>query len=242
MSLKLSTEQIALAAMTTLNSLIPLLHRGVNALMYLGSFLNSIQRVTQKDYEPSMEDISRASMEDQDVRNVMIPRKSAGRRSCYRFIDTVASNASGDPWIDASEDISLVVQVVDMEDFNLIHFGDTSSYDAQQDVILFKRICSSRWLAETPVLVLLSNADKMTEKMECLPPQQQSTCDPRVDLDAASVKSFFRRLFLHAETKYKTNIWIKFIGSGVNADIGKKVVCSIDKTLTEQSVLNYGIR
>ena len=219
-----------------------LLCDAVNALTYLGSFLNSVQRVTQKDYQPSLEDISRASMEDQDVRNVTIPRKSAGRRSCYRFIDTVESSASGEPWIDASEDISLVVQVVDIGGFDVTHFGDTSSHDAQRDVILFKRICSSRWLAETPVLVLLSNADKMIDKSERQSLQHQSTYDSRNDPDATSAKSFFRRLFLHAETKYKTKVWIEFIGSGASAEIGKKVVGSIDKILTGESVIKYGIR
>ena len=121
-----------------------LLYGTVNALMSLGSFLNSIQRVTQKDYQPSLGYLSRASMEDQDVRNVMIPRKSAGRCSCYRFIDTVESSASGDLWIDASEDIPLVFQVVDLGAFDVTHFGGTFSHDSQRDVVLFKRVYSSR--------------------------------------------------------------------------------------------------
>ena len=219
-----------------------LLCDAVNALTYIGSFLNSVQRVSQQNYQPSLEDISRASMEDQDVRNVMIPRKSAGRRFYYRFIDSVESSGSGEPWVDASEDISLVVQVVDIGAFDVTHFGDTSSHDAQPDVVLFKRICSSRWLAETPVLVLLSNADKMINKSERQSLQHQSRYDSRIAPDATSAKSFFRRLFLHAETKYKTKVWIEFIGSGANAEIGKKVVGSIDKILTGESVIKYGIR
>lgn len=242
MSSKLFTAQIDLTNTMILNSMMLLLYDTVNALTYLGSFLNSVQRVTQKDYQPSLEDISRASMEDQDVRNVMIPRKSAGRRSCYRFIDTVESSASGDPWIDASEDISLVVQVVDIEAFDVTHFGDTSSHNTQRDVVLFKRICSSRWLAETPVLVLLSNADRMTDDLERQFLQHQSAYDSREDSDATSAKSFFRGLFLHAETKYNTKVWIEFIGSGANAEIGKKIVGSIDNILTGESVIKYGIR
>ena len=222
--------------------MILLLSAAINALKYVSSFLNSIHRLAQNDYQPSLEDISRASIEDQDVRNVMIPRKSAGRRSCYRFIDTVESSASGDLWIDASEDISLVVQVVDIGAFDATHLGGASSHDSQRDVVLFKRICSSRWLAETTVLVLLSNADRMTEKLERHSFQHQSAHDTTEDPDATTTKSFFRGLFLHAETKYNTKVRIEFIESGASAEIGKKVVGCIDKILTEESVINYGIR
>ena len=219
-----------------------LLSDAVHALMCLGSFLNCVHRVTQKDYQPTIEDISRASMEDQDVRNVMIPRKSAGRRSCYRFIDTVESSASGDPYIDTSEDISLVVQVVDIGAFDVTHFGDNSSHEAQPDLVLFKRICSSRWLAETPVMVLFSCTDKTLDRSERQSLQYQSAYDSRDDPDTTDTKSFFRGLFLHAETKYNTKVTIDFIRSGADAEIGKKVVGSIDKILTEESIIKYGIR
>ena len=222
--------------------MISLLSDAVNALTCHGSFLNLVQRVTQKNYQPSSEDISRTVMEDQDVRNVMIPRKAAGRRFCYRFIDTVESSASGDTWIDASEDISLVVQVVDIADFDVTNFGNTSAHDAQRDVVLFKQICSSRWLAKTPLLVLLSNADSMIDKLEGQSLHHQSAHNSREGPDATSAKSFLRALFLDAETKYNTKVWIEFVGSGANAEIGKQVVRNIDKILTEESFIMHGIR
>ena len=224
----------------TLNSTILIL---LNVLLLMGfrSYFGSIERISQYNYEPSLEDISRASLESQDVKNVLIPRKSAGKRYHYRFIDTVDSDAGGSQWIYTSENVSLVVHVVDTAAYDVTCHDNASMNGVKQDLVLFQQICSSRWLAETPVLVLLSNTGEMTEKLRHSSIHHHFADFSGESTDIANVKSYFRNLFLRVDRKYKMRIWVEYVESGATAGIGKTVVGTIDKILTEESILRYGI-
>ena len=74
----------------------------------------------------------------------------------------------------------------------------------------------------------------MTEKLEHQSLQHRSAHHTTEDPDATSAKPFFRALFLHGEKNHNTKVMIEFTGSGTSAEIGKKVVGSIDKILMER--------
>lgn len=214
----------------------------VQFLMVPCSFFNSLQCISSPNYNPSLEDMSRVSVEIQGVQTVLIPRKSARKRYYYRFIDTVDSDNDRSRWIHTSADISLVVHVVDTAAYNMTGPGNESVNGVMKDLTLFQRICSSRWLAETPVLVLLSNIEEMVRKL----PQssiglyfEDYSGDPT---DSRNVKAYFRDLFLHAERKYNMRVWVDFAESNPNAGTGKIVIRTIDKVLTEKTVLRFGKR
>lgn len=206
------------------------------------SFFKSLQRITSPSYNPSLEDMSRVSVEIQSVQTVLIPRKSAQKRYYYRFIDTVDSDNDRSRWIHSSANVSLVVHIVDTAAYDVTGPGNESINGVMKDLILFQRICSSRWLAETPVLVLLSNIERMAGK---LPHSsiglnfEDYSGDPT---DSRSVKAYFHDLFLRAERKYNMRVWVDFIESNPSAGTGKNVIRTIDKILTEKTVLRFGKR
>ncbi|KAI4124009.1 MAG: hypothetical protein LQ341_007123, partial [Variospora aurantia] len=102
-------------------------------------FFNAIERISHPSYDPSLEDLSRASMKTHDVESLIVPKKSAGRRFQYRIIDTVASDAGGSKWIYTSDTVSLVVHIVDLATYDATHDDDQSTNELKQDLIFFQK-------------------------------------------------------------------------------------------------------
>ncbi|KAL8728486.1 MAG: hypothetical protein Q9166_005384, partial [cf. Caloplaca sp. 2 TL-2023] len=205
-------------------------------------FFKAIQRISKPGYEPSLEDISRASISSDNVQDVLIPRKSAGKRYQYRFINNIGPDSGGNQWVYTSGDVSLLVHVVDTNAYDIMGNDDVTTNPFKQDLVFFQKVCSSRWLAETPVLVLVSNIGAMTKRLQDSPIHQYFPDFTGQPKNLSYVKSYFRNLYLHVERKYNMRVWVDFTESGANAVIGKTVVGIIDKILTEDSVLSYGLR
>ena len=186
--------------------------------------------------------MSRVTVESQGVRTILIPRRSARKRRYYRFIDTVGSANDQSRWIHTSADVSLVVHVVDTAAYDVTRSGNGSVNGMMKDLIFFQRICSSRWLAETPVLVFLTNISEMIGKVShpSIGPQSE---DYSADLtDSRGVKTYLRDLYLRADRKYNMRVWVDFIESDSSAGTGKILVEAVDRILTEKTVLLHGKR
>lgn len=110
---------------------------GVQLLMRSCSFLNSLQRITSPNYDPSLDDMSRIPIESQGVRTILIPRRSARKRRYYRFIDTVYSENEQSRWIHISADIFLVVYIVDTAAYDVTRSGNGSVNGVMKDLIFF---------------------------------------------------------------------------------------------------------
>ncbi|KAL8987446.1 MAG: hypothetical protein Q9177_003342 [Variospora cf. flavescens] len=208
----------------------------------LDDFFNAIERISHPSYDPSLEDLSRASMKTHDVESLIVPKKSAGRRFQYRIIDTVASDAGGSKWIYTSDTVSLVVHIVDLATYDVTHDDDQSTNELKQDLIFFQKLCSSSWLVETPVLVLLGGAVGLPKKLHRPPIQNHFPEFAGQDSNVADAKAYFRNLFLQADKRYKMRVWVDFIDKDASAAIGKLIVGTIDRILTEESILSNGLR
>lgn len=58
--------------------------------------------------------------------------------------------------------------------------------------------------------------------------------------DSRSVKAYLRELFLRAERKYKMRVWVDFVESDSSSGAGKIFMETVDKILTEKTVLLHG--
>ena len=199
-----------------------------------------MQRICQRDYEPTPEDISKAMIGSGPSTNVIIPRKLGGKRYDYRFIDTIDTENRETQYVYASDNVALVVQLVDIAAFEPASFGDSTPKRTPEDIGFFMRICSSRWLSDTPLLVLISGTGQLVSNLQCLPRRNQLPGVSGDRPDTAEVKAYFRSLFLQADRKYNMRVWVDFIESNATVDNGKMAMGIIDKMLTEASLLCYG--
>ena len=211
------------------------------SLIKIYSFFNSLQRISQDNYRPSIEDISRASYTIHEDQDVIIPKKSAGKCHNYRFIDAVNAEAERSNWVYSSSEVSMVIQIVDAAALNIPRNGTESTNGFEEDLVLLQQICSSRWLSGTPVLVVLTNSKEMIEKFQDLDVRVYFPAYSGDRVHVEEFKSYIRDLFLCVEMRYDMKIWVEYLDGGASAKTGKTAIGIIDKILTEQSVLNYGL-
>lgn len=175
-----------------------------------------------------------------NVKDVIVPKKSAGKRHNYRFIDTIGSEAEKSQWIYSSSEVSLVIQVVDAAAYDMPCNGIETTNGFEHDLVFLQQICSSRWLSGTPVLVLLGNTGEMEKKLQGSNIQVYFPNFSGDRTTAGELRFHIRDLFLHVNRKYNNRLRVEFLQSGVTASIGKTAIGIIDKILTEQSILKYG--
>ncbi|KAL8996735.1 MAG: hypothetical protein Q9188_006498 [Gyalolechia gomerana] len=197
------------------------------------SFFNSLQRISQYNYKPSLEDISRASNMNHDVQGVIITKKSGGKRHNYRFVDAVNSEVERSQWVYSSPEVSLVVQIGNAAAYDISYPGIEPTSTFKEDLTCLEQICSSRWLANTPVLVLLSNARKTVRKLRGSHSQLSS--------DIGELQSYIRDSFLRVDRKYDMRVWVEYLETDDPTSVGRAAIGIIDKILIEQSVLMYGV-
>ncbi|KAL8774141.1 MAG: hypothetical protein Q9209_001249 [Squamulea sp. 1 TL-2023] len=206
------------------------------------SFFAAIPRISKPGYEPTVEDISHASTKNQGVQDVSIPRKFASKRYQYQFINNTGDGPNDSKWVYASDDVSLLIHVVDSAAYDVTSNSTVTTNHFRQGLALFQKVCASRWLAETPVLVLLSNTAEMAQNLLHSPIRDFFPEYAGESGNVTQAKQFFRDLYLRVERKYDMCVWVDFVEGGATVATGKSVIGIIDKIFTEKSVLSYGLR
>ena len=175
------------------------------------------------------------------IQEIAISRHSAGVRYSYRIYDVVGLHSKENKWIYSFDKMSTMVYIVDISAYNLAASDDLPYNCVQEDLSLFQKICSSRWLATTPILLLLGNSDILKSKIRDFPLQDHFQDYAGSSTDVAAAKSFFRQKFL-CLNKYDMRIWVMFTDSVATVKLGKAIVANIDKILTQGTILSFGTR
>ena len=186
------------------------------------------------------------STEDDCIPETLILRKYAGIHYRYRIYDVIGLHSKENEWIYSLDEMSILIYVVDVSAYNLSASASASeaapSSCIQEDLALFEQICSSKWLAMTPILLLLSNTDVLKSKLGEFPLADHFSdyTGSLTDLEAAKI--FFRQRFLGLNQKHGMRIRVVFTDSVATVKLGKAIVANIDKILTEARVLTFGAR
>ncbi|KAI9701581.1 MAG: hypothetical protein M1836_001637 [Candelina mexicana] len=176
------------------------------------------------------------------IKETLIAKKSAGVRCRYRIYDAIGLHSKDNKWIYSFDEMSTLIYVVDVSAYSPTALDHMPSSRVEEDLSLFQQICSSKWLAITPILLLLSNTDILKSKLQDYPLADylpDYTGGP-TDLEAA--KSFLRQKFLSLNHKYSMRIWVVFTDSVATVKLGKVIVSNVDKILMEEAVLTFGAR
>ena len=182
------------------------------------------------------------AIEDDGIPEILISRKYAGIHYRYRIYDVIGLHSKENEWIYSLDEMSILIFVVDVSAYNFSASDTAPSSCIQDDLALFEKICSSKWLATTPILLLLNNADVLKSKLVEYPlgDHYPDYTGSSTDLEAA--KSFFRQRFLGLNQKHGMRIHVLFTDSMATMKLGKGIVANIDKILTEGRVLAFGVR
>ena len=182
------------------------------------------------------------AIEDDGIPETLISRKYAGIHYRYRIYNVIGLHSKENEWIYSLDEMSILIYVVDVSAYNLSASDAAPSSCIQEDLALFEQICSSKWLAMTPILLLLSNTDVLKSKLRGFPLADYFSDYKGSLTDLEAAKIFFRQRFLGLNQKYGMRIRVVFTDSVASVNLGKVIVANIDKILTEGRVLTLGAR
>lgn len=203
----------------------------------VNSYFDSIFRIAHPDYLPTFEDISRCSIQKDNLRRTHISRKSTGVRYHYEVYEFYDFRSEPSNWIHAFEDMSILIYV----------FGSIPSSpkiinkkSIQQDLVHLHTICTSRGFSDIPILLLFHDVDK-------LEPNNQSSLireyfpDFLGDLsDLNAVKNYIRDMFLDLGKRSNVEIRLEYSNDPVSTKLGKRIIGIVDEVLTRRSLLTFG--
>lgn len=208
-----------------------------NAKMSGATILRSMELAYGELHEPT-------AIEDDGIPETLISRRYAGIHYRYRIYDVIGLHSKENEWIYSLDEMSILIYVVDVSAYNLSASASHAAPSSciQEDLALFEQICSSKWLAMTPILLLLSNTDVLKSKLREFPLADHFSdyTGSLTDLEAAKI--FLRQRFLGLNQKYGMRIRVVFTDSVATVKLGKVIVANIDKILTEGRVLTFGAR
>ncbi|KAF8882728.1 G protein alpha-subunit [Infundibulicybe gibba] len=115
-------------------------------------YLDAIDRITVPGYLPSDQDIFYSTTTRAGIRETTL---KVGELA-YRFFDPGQQSRDWRKWIHYFEGVHALIFLANLSDYDQVWCEDKSENDLQATLTIFDSICNSRWLAKTPVILLLN--------------------------------------------------------------------------------------
>ncbi|KAJ3436432.1 guanine nucleotide-binding protein g(o) subunit alpha [Anaeramoeba flamelloides] len=131
------------------------------------TFLDDIERVTDPEYIPTVEDIIHSRSRTTGIFDVDF---NYGNLK-FRLSDVGGQRNERRKWIHCFQDVTAVLFVTSLSEYDQKLFEDNNVSRIQESLLLFEDICSSRWFTETDIILFLNKDDLFREKIKTIDPK-----------------------------------------------------------------------
>ncbi|KAJ8984312.1 hypothetical protein NQ317_012283 [Molorchus minor] len=113
-------------------------------------FLDDLDRLGAKDYQPTEQDILRTSEN-------------------YGLFDVGGQRSERKKWIHCFEDVTAIIFCVAMSEYDQVLHEDETTNRMQESLKLFDSICNNKWFTDTSIILFLNKKDLFEEKIRKSP-------------------------------------------------------------------------
>ncbi|EPQ55869.1 G-alpha-domain-containing protein [Gloeophyllum trabeum ATCC 11539] len=131
-----------------------------------GFFLNDIDRIATRDYEPSDDDVVRARLRTlgvQEYRFVFEIGRTAGHE--WLMYDVGGARTSRAAWVPYFDDVDAVIFLAPISAFDEKLAEDKRVNRLEDSYLLWKAICGCKPLAKTQIILFLNKIDLLEKKL-----------------------------------------------------------------------------
>ncbi|KAI0056839.1 G-alpha-domain-containing protein [Artomyces pyxidatus] len=128
-----------------------------------GFFLNDIERIAKRDYEPSDDDIIRARLRTLGVQEYKFYVEQAGH-DWYMF-DVGGARSSRAHWYPYFDDVNAIIFLAPISCFDERLREDRRVNRLEDSYMLWQTLCSLRLLAKTQIILFLNKCDLLEQKL-----------------------------------------------------------------------------
>ncbi|KAM6492797.1 guanine nucleotide-binding protein alpha subunit [Amanita muscaria] len=132
-----------------------------------GFFLDDLDRVATRDYEPSDEDILRARLRTVGVQEYRMRIESAKRASAdWIFYDVGGARTMRSTWMPFFDNIHAIIFLAPVSTFDERLLEDPTVNRLEDSVLIWRTICSSKLLAKVTLVLFLNKTDILKRKLK----------------------------------------------------------------------------
>jgi len=86
-----------------------------------------------------------------------------------RFFDVGGVRSERRKWVHCFQEVDFLIYFVNIAEYDLFLYEDSTEYRANESLKVFKDIVSSSFFSNTKILVLFTKVDLLEEKLERIP-------------------------------------------------------------------------
>ncbi|GAV06802.1 hypothetical protein RvY_16729 [Ramazzottius varieornatus] len=128
-------------------------------------FLDDLDRLGQKDYSPTEQDILRTRVKTTGIVEVQFSFKGLH----FKLFDVGGQRSERKKWIHCFEDVTAIIFCVSMSEYDQVLHEDETTNRMQESLKLFDSICNNKWFTQTSIILFLNKKDLFVEKIRKSP-------------------------------------------------------------------------
>uniref|UniRef100_A0A182QZE3 Guanine nucleotide-binding protein G(O) subunit alpha n=1 Tax=Anopheles farauti TaxID=69004 RepID=A0A182QZE3_9DIPT len=129
------------------------------------SFLDDLDRLGAKDYQPTEQDILRTRVKTTGIVEVHFSFKNLN----FKLFDVGGQRSERKKWIHCFEDVTAIIFCVAMSEYDQVLHEDETTNRMQESLKLFDSICNNKWFTDTSIILFLNKKDLFEEKIRKSP-------------------------------------------------------------------------
>uniref|UniRef100_A0A182FHV5 Uncharacterized protein n=1 Tax=Anopheles albimanus TaxID=7167 RepID=A0A182FHV5_ANOAL len=128
-------------------------------------FLDDLDRLGAKDYQPTEQDILRTRVKTTGIVEVHFSFKNLN----FKLFDVGGQRSERKKWIHCFEDVTAIIFCVAMSEYDQVLHEDETTNRMQESLKLFDSICNNKWFTDTSIILFLNKKDLFEEKIRKSP-------------------------------------------------------------------------
>ncbi|KAK6200353.1 guanine nucleotide binding protein, alpha subunit [Scheffersomyces amazonensis] len=129
-------------------------------------FLSDIDRITNPDYVPSVNDILRTRKKTSGIFDFKFEMGSGLNIHMY---DVGGQRSERKKWIHCFDNVTLIIFCVALSEYDQTLLEESSQNRLEESLALFDSVVNSRWFARTSIVLFLNKIDVFAEKLKYSP-------------------------------------------------------------------------
>ncbi|KAI5633574.1 g-protein alpha subunit domain-containing protein [Phthorimaea operculella] len=134
-------------------------------LHYGTNFLDDLDRLGARDYQPTEQDILRTRVKTTGIVEVHFSFKNLN----FKLFDVGGQRSERKKWIHCFEDVTAIIFCVAMSEYDQVLHEDETTNRMQESLKLFDSICNNKWFTDTSIILFLNKKDLFEEKIRKSP-------------------------------------------------------------------------